>query len=193
LDINLAWAIATFFLGAVLTRLNESSRHAREIQAAREQAFEAMQRDTWVGTQDALAELWEAASSLVLAEQAHEAAAAQWSTTRNLISGNPGPERGPEFYAAASKYVGARQRASAVASRLADEGVSTLADEAIRSIADYRENWSTTDKPHGVSRWTRANEATEEALLELGALISNPPVRPERQSGWRPFSRTKKS
>jgi hypothetical protein len=59
--------------------------------------------------------------------------------------------------------------------------------------ADYEENWSMTDKPRGVSRWKRANEAPEEALLELGALTSNPPVRPERQSGWRPFSRIKTS
>jgi hypothetical protein len=169
LDINLVWAIATFFLGAILTRLNESSRHAREVQAAREQAFEAMQRDTWVGTHDALAELWEAASSLVIAVQAHNEAVAQWnkSSTRHLIEGNPAPELGPAFYAARSKYVGATQRATAVASRLADEGVDELAHDAIRSIADYRANWSKTDEPHGVSRWTRANEATEEALLEL--------------------------
>jgi hypothetical protein len=129
------------------------------------------------------------------AVQAHNEAVAQWnkSATRNLLADNPAPELGPAFYAARSRYVGARQRATAVASRLAAEGVNGLAHDAIASIADYRDNWSKTDKPHGVSRWTRANEATEEALFELGALISNPPARPERQSGWRPFGRIKKS
>jgi hypothetical protein len=75
---------------------------------------------------------------------------------------------------------------------LADEGVNELAYDSIESIADYRENWSKADKPQGVSRWTRANEATEEALLELGALIRNPPARPEGQSGWRLFGREKR-
>jgi hypothetical protein len=57
-DINLAWAIAAFFIGAVFSVWNESRHHAAEVLAARQQAFDAMQRDTWVLLQDALSDFW---------------------------------------------------------------------------------------------------------------------------------------
>jgi len=53
-DVNLAWTITAFFLGAIVTRWNESRKHAAEVQADREERYEAMQRDTWVTLQDAV-------------------------------------------------------------------------------------------------------------------------------------------
>lgn len=185
LDINLAWAIATFFLGAILNRLNESSRHARDVLAAREQAFEAMQRDTWVGTQDALAELWEASSSFVLAQRAHETALERWAASMAIVRAESAPDPDPAYYAAASKYFGSRQRAAALASRLDDESVRVVVEGAIHNIADYQANWTKKDKPHGVSRWSMATSANEVAVKQLGALIRNPPHRPDGQPSWR--------
>jgi hypothetical protein len=56
MDVSLAWTIAAFFLGAIVTRWNESRQHAAEVQAAQLAAYNAMQRDTWVKLQDALQE-----------------------------------------------------------------------------------------------------------------------------------------
>jgi hypothetical protein len=58
LNINLAWAIVAFSVGRIFDRWSESRRHAFDVQADRQQAFEAMQRETWVRLQDALSDFW---------------------------------------------------------------------------------------------------------------------------------------
>jgi hypothetical protein len=207
-DINLAWAIAAFFLGAILNHWNESRRHAAQVQAAREQAFEAMQRDTWVALQDALSDFWKASTELGPIALENRRAFDRWFAETQpdddlmndeaLEFGDPMDEKptpplpqDAKFDAAASAYFLARQRATALCARVADDEVRLVVGGAIYNISDYQAHYGDRSKVWGIDRWTLANESNEEAIKALGALIRTPPALPAKEGrrSWRFWQR----
>lgn len=59
MDFQLAWAIAAFFLGAIINRWDASRRHTAEVHSARQREFEAFQRETQLAAQEALLRCWD--------------------------------------------------------------------------------------------------------------------------------------
>jgi hypothetical protein len=181
MNVNLAWAIVALFLGAFFNRRDSTRRHAADVQAAREQAFEAMQRDTWLSLQDALLGLREAvdqvAGAYIDAAFAAEAEGAEATKDEPVLLIPTDVSAG---------YDRALLNAVALRSRLADDVTQRVVQSAIHKVQTYRlasaRPWPLDEI--GDER-KAANDAVREAIEQLGRMISQRPEPPPRsRRGW---------
>lgn len=194
MDVNLAWAVAALFLGAFLTRWNAVRQHAAEVHAAREQAFEAMQRDTWLALQNALVEMHRS-----LADAKHLWVTPHREVEHAVISWLPEPAHDDPVKAARDREVGfadfqrAHLTAVALRSRLVDSVARQEVTHAITgmvnlymAIAEGRPRDITVESIE--DRLTELRSAAVGAVLvameRLGVLISQRPEPPKQPWRW---------
>lgn len=188
MDIDLAWTIVAFFLGLVVNRWNEDRRHEATAQAAREQEFEAMQRQTWVSLQDALSDYWKASTEMRRASEDHDRMMDEWLAKKRRRRSTTLPPENPRFDTAAATYFVVRQRANTLCSRVEDDTTRAIAESAILNISQYQAASNEVDNPPTIAQWTWANEALEAAIARLGELSRQPPQRlggTRRRIPWR--------
>jgi hypothetical protein len=144
--------VLTFIAGLWWSRYDGDRRERRARHAAAVAAFEQLQRETHLEVQDTLTKTFHGAARAAAARQAHPSEALQ---TRAALD---------EFHIAA-------QRAVVLESRLADSGIRELVGAAIES-SNALAHASGTKLQEATDR---AASALEEAILELGTLIGQPP------------------
>jgi len=172
-DINLTWAIVAFVLGSIVTLWNAARQRAAEVHATRVEAFEAMQRDTWVVLQDALQALAEALEKLVDAywracvELEHERPDAPDQESVPLVRSE-----------IQSEYDRAHLRSTALRSRLADDVSRRVVQHALHEVQGARWSYVTGRPLHELASTNEhraAKRALQQAIERLGDLISQPP------------------
>jgi hypothetical protein len=194
-DVNLAWAIAALFLGAFLSRRNAARQHAAEVHAAREQAFEAMQRDTWLALQDALLDFY--GSLIDVHDQSmtrHRQAdrdAGSWGERPELAQDDP--VKAADDRLAYAKYLHARIKSVALRSRLADSTARRDVGLAIAEVSNFQKA-IVTGRPRGtpvemirdqlLEPQKATNRALNVAIERLGVLISQRPEPPTQPWRW---------